>query len=77
MKDFMKALDELPWYIKLVLCIPMLDIVWAIYRIAKSYYAENTTGIVIGVLCIFPGAVLVWLFDAIYVAVNKKIWWFC
>ena len=77
MKDFMKALDELPWYIKLVLCIPMLDIVWAIYRIAKSYYAENTTGIVVGVLCIFPGAALVWLFDAIYVAVNKKIWWFC
>ncbi|MBO5262128.1 MAG: hypothetical protein J6B45_03685 [Clostridia bacterium] len=77
MKDLMKSLEQLPWYVKLILCIPVLDIVWAIYRIAKSYYAQNTLGIILGILLIIPGAVFVWAVDAVCVIINKEVWWFC
>ena len=26
-------MDDLPWLVKLLFCIPVLDIVWAVYRI--------------------------------------------
>lgn len=77
MKDLIKALDNLPWIVKLILCIPALDIVWAVYRIMKSIDASNILGIVLGVLCIFPGAAFIWLVDLVCVILNKKVWWFC
>ena len=36
MKDILKAFDNLPWIAKLVLCLRILDIVWAVYRIIKG-----------------------------------------
>ena len=36
MKDIVKAFDDMPWILKLVLCLPVLDIAWAVYRIVKG-----------------------------------------
>ncbi len=75
MEKLIKAIDELPWIVKLLLCIPALDIVWAVYRLCRSLTANNTLGIVLAILCIIPGAAFVWLVDLICVLVNGKIWW--
>ncbi len=72
MKDLLKAVDTLPWIVKLILCIPALDIVWAIYRIIKGVVNKDVVKIVIGILWIFPGSVICWLFDLITVALNKS-----
>ena len=32
MKDVVKSFDNLPWLVKLLLCLPVLNIAWAIYR---------------------------------------------
>ncbi|MBR4032888.1 MAG: hypothetical protein IKJ07_09170 [Clostridia bacterium] len=76
MKDFIKAIDNLPWIVKLILCIPVLDIVWTIYRLVKSIDVQNTLGIVVSIILFFF-APFVWLIDLICVIVNKKVWWFC
>ena len=76
MKDVIKAIDNLPWIVKLILCIPVLDIVWTVYRLIKSIDAKNTVGIVVSVILFFF-APFVWLVDLICVIVNKKIWWLC
>lgn len=76
MKEFLKAIDELPFIAKLILCIPALDIVWTVYRLIKSIDAQNTAGIVVSIILLFC-APFVWLIDLICVIVNKKIWWFC
>lgn len=67
MKDLIKAIDNLPMILKLILCIPALDIVWAIYRIVKGYVKKNNVLLVIGILWIVPGAVFCWVFDLITV----------
>ena len=67
MKEFLKAIDNLPFIIKLILCIPALDIVWAIYRIVKGVHKNNLILTVIGILWIVPGAVFCWIFDIITV----------
>lgn len=75
MKQLIKAMDELPFILKLVLCIPALDIVWSVYKICRSLDKKNVLGIVLGVLTIIPGAAVIWLIDLITVLVNKKVWW--
>ena len=75
MKSLINALDNLPWLVKLILCIPALDIVWCISRVCRSLVKGNLLGVVLGVLTIIPGAAFVWIVDILCVLVNKKIWW--
>ena len=76
MKQFIKALDDMPFIVKILLCLPVLDIVWNIYRICKSADKNNTTGIVLGVVVLFLGRyTVVWLFDLICMIVKKDILW--
>ena len=75
MKDLIKAFDELPLIVKVILCIPMFDIVWSIYKICRSVDKSNIVGIVLGVLTIVPGAFFIWIIDLLTLLVNGKVWW--
>ena len=59
------AMDNLPWIVKLILCIPALDIVWAVYRIIKGATQGKLLTLIVGILWIVPGAVFGWLIDLI------------
>lgn len=72
MKELLKAVDNLPWLAKLILCIPALDIVWAIYRIIKGVVNKDVVKIVIGIVWIFGACTITWLFDLITVVLNKN-----
>lgn len=76
MKDLIKALDNLSWVVKLILCIPLLDVVWTVYRLLRSLEAKNALGIVLSIVLFFF-APFVWLVDLICVILNKQVWWFC
>lgn len=73
MKQFVKAMNDLPFILKLILCIPALDIIWAVYRIVKGITKESLVQIIVGVLWIVPGAVFLWLVDIICVLLYKKV----
>ena len=67
MKDLIKAFDRLPFILKLILCIPVLDIAWAVYRIVKGLVKNDLLTIIVGILWIVPGAVFCWVFDLVTV----------
>ena len=76
MKAFCKAMEDLPLWLKVVLALPVLDIVWAVYRIIKSALKNNVVGILIGVLFIVLGLFPVAIFDIVYLILYKKnVWW--
>lgn len=75
MKNLIKAFDDLPLIVKVILCIPMLDIVWSIYKIAKSADKSNLLGIILGILTIIPGAFFIWIIDLVTVLLNGNVWW--
>lgn len=72
MKDLVKAFDQLPWLVKLLLCLPALNIAWAVYRIVKGISEKNTLVLVAGILWIIPGAVICWLADLVCTILYKK-----
>ncbi len=72
MKDIVKAFDNLPWIVKLILCLPVINIAWAIYRICKGAATKNTLMLIVGILWIIFGSVILWLVDLICVIIYKK-----
>ncbi len=72
MKDIVKAFDNLPWIVKLLLCIPALNIAWGVYRICKGVETKNTLMLVVGILWIVPGAAFCWIIDFVSTIVWKK-----
>ena len=77
MKDIIKTFDELPYILKLIFCIPALNIVWWVYRIIKSLDANNTVALVVAIVLLFVGIPFWWAIDLVCLLLNKKIWWLC
>lgn len=75
MKGLIKTLDNLPLIVKLILCIPLLDIVWSVYKLCRSITKNNVLGIILAVLTIVPGAAFIWLIDLLTLILTGKVWW--
>ena len=75
MKGFVNAMDNLPLWAKVLLAIPMLDIVWVVCRLAKSIEANNVLGIILAVVLIVIGIPFLWLVDIISLIVANKVLW--
>lgn len=71
MKDLIKAIDNLPWIVKLILCLPGLDIVWAIYRIVKGIENKDTVLLIIGIVWVVAGTTITWIWDLITTILYK------
>lgn len=75
MQEYINAFDNLPLVAKIIFALPMLDILWAIYRLCKSLSKQNTVGIVLAVLMLIVCPALFWLVDIITLAFTGKVLW--
>lgn len=75
MKALIDALAGLPKIVKLILCIPALDIVWTIYRLCRSLEKKNMVGTILAIVLLIVGIPWVWLIDLICVLVKGEVWW--
>ena len=57
--------ENLPWIVKLILALPGLDLVWAIFRIIKGLTTNNLLLLIIGILWIAPGVAFGWIIDLV------------
>ena len=71
MKEFIKAIDNLPWIVKIILSLPGIDLVWAIYRIIKGIEKNDVVLIVVGIIWIIGGCTITWLWDIITTLLYK------
>ena len=76
MKKFTQAMEKLPLIVKLILCIPLLDIVWSVWKLLKGIISGDVLKIILGILCIIPGAAIMWLLDIIWMLIYKRPFWF-
>ena len=77
MKDLVKALEGLPWIVKVLLVI-FVGIYGNLLRLFKSLAAGNLVGIVLSLVLLFSsGLGIFWIIDLICVLIGKDIWWFC
>ena len=77
MKDLVKALEGLPWIVRVLLVI-FVGIYGNLLRLFKSLASGNLIGIVLSLVLLFTGGfVILWIIDLICVLIGKNIWWFC
>ena len=71
---FVKAMDNLPWICKIILALPGLDLIWAIYRIVKGAVKGNTVTLIAGIVWLLVGGwTIFWLVDIIFLIMKKPL----
>jgi len=70
--NFVKAMDNLPWIVKLIFALPGLNIIWGIYRLVKGIVKKNGVLTIAGIVWIFAGWVILWVIDLITVIANGR-----
>ena len=70
---FVKAMDSLPLWAKIIFALPFLDIVWAIYRIVKGVCKDDIIRIVVGVVWIVAGATICWVLDIVCLLLGRNV----
>ncbi len=74
MKDLVKAFDNLPWIVKLILALPGIDgIAWGIYRIAKGISTNDGIMIIAGIVWLLVGWAILWIIDIITLILYKDV----
>lgn len=73
MKGLVKAVDGLPWIVKLIFALPFFDglVFGLLYRLPKGLIKKDVFQIVVGILWFFLP--FLFIFDIITVIVNKKV----
>jgi hypothetical protein len=73
MEKFIKAMDELPFIVKVLLAI-FADIVISVYRIVRGLEANDTTALIVGIVtCLIP---VMGIIDLILLILNKNYWYY-
>lgn len=73
MRELVKTFDGLPWILKLILALPVLDgLCWGIYRVAKGVSKKDNLLIIVGLIWIFAGAAILWIIDMVTIILYKK-----
>ncbi|MBD5631915.1 MAG: hypothetical protein HDP34_01625 [Clostridia bacterium] len=67
MDELLKAVEGLPLIVKVLLCIPCVDVFYGICRIVKGAVKNDIVWLILGVLTVFPGAFFIWILDLIWV----------
>ena len=67
MNDLLKAVEGLPLILKVILCIPCVDVFYGICRIVKGVSKNDIAWTILGILTVFPGAFFIWILDLIWV----------
>lgn len=65
-------LDKAPLWVKIILALPVLDIVWAIYRIVKGAVKGEFSILLGGILWLLLGWGILWVIDLISIIGWKK-----
>ena len=67
MNDLLITVDEFPLLLKLIFCIPCINVFYGICRIVKGAVKNDVVWIVLAVLTVFPGAFFIWILDLFWV----------
>ena len=75
MKDLVKALEGLPYIVRVLLTI-LYGFYGNLMRLFRSLAKNNLVGIILAVvLLICGGFVILWIWDVIRVILGKQVWW--
>ena len=76
MDSYIKWLEGQSKVVRIILCISILDIFWAVYRIGRAVVAKNWLHLILGIIWVFVGGSVAWILDLIWMIIFDRIFWF-
>ena len=76
MKAFCDWMDGQPRIIKILFCLPIIDILWGVYRLGGAIANKDVVHIVLAVLWIIFAGFLGWILDLVFIILTGRICWF-
>lgn len=74
---FIKWMDKQSRLVKILFCLPIVDILWAIYRIVGCFTGEfKIVRFILAIIWLLLGGEILWLLDLICILVTNHICWF-
>ena len=75
MNDLVKALEGLPYIVRVLLTI-LYGVYGNLMRLFRSLAKNNVVGIILAVILLLCGGfVVLWIWDVIRVILGKQVWW--
>ncbi len=75
MNAIVKGFDSLPRIVKIILALPVLDIIWAIYRLIRSVAKKSFIATLLAILMLIFCPVIFWIVDIITIILFNKVLW--
>ncbi len=76
MKAFCKWMDARPRIVQILFCLPIIDILWGIYRVGGAIANKNILHLILAILWIIFGGFIGWILDLICIILFRHIFWF-
>ena len=76
MKAFCNWMDSQSRLVKILFCLPIIDILWGIYRLGGAIANKNVLHIVLAVIWIIWGGFIGWVLDLVFIILTGRIFWF-
>ena len=76
MHAFCKWMDDQSRLVKILFCLPIVDILWGIYRLGGAIANKNILHIVLSVIWILWAGFIGWVLDLIAILLTGHIFWF-
>lgn len=77
MTNFVNWMDGHSKVVKIIFCIWILDIFWAVYRIGRAAVAKNWLHMVLGIIWVFLAFGFIgFILDLIWIILKNRIFWF-
>ena len=73
---FIKWMNGRSRLVKILFCLPIIDIIWGVYRLLGAIMNKNVLHIVLAVLWIFFAGFVGWVLDLICIIITGHIFWF-
>lgn len=75
MNSVVKSFDSLPRIVKIIFALPVLDIIWGIYRLCRSIAKKNVLAIILSIVMLILCPVIFWIVDLITTILMNKVLW--
>ncbi len=76
MKEFLDWMDNRTWVQKILLCLPIVDILWGLYRLFDAITRRDTVRIILAAAWILWAGYIGWILDLITIILTNHIFWF-
>lgn len=76
MKAYIEWMDSHPRIVKIIFCIWILDITWAVYRIGGAIADKDWFRLVLAILWVILAGTVGWILDLIWIIIFNQIFWF-